>query len=222
MKSVANIETKIRCDNCSFSTYAVGFGRPVLICQRKVNFVGQWRSLPLDGNCANFEPSEAFKTDPRAPRRLPLTNGKFALLDAEDYYRLSQFNWHAARGSKTFYAVTTRKGKRVIMHREIMNAPEDLFVDHIDHDGLNNRKSNLRLCTHAQNSCNKPSRTGASKYKGINKDKYGKKWTARVHAGNKTIHIGTFATEIEAAKAYDKKAVELHGEFACLNFPPEP
>ncbi len=107
------------------------------------------------------------------------------------------------------------------MHRVIMAAPEDLFVDHIDHNGLNNCKSNLRLCTPAQNSFNKPSINGASKYKGIKRDRYEKKWTARVHSNNNTYHIGTFDTEIDAARAYDKKAAELHGQFACLNFPAE-
>ena len=202
----------------------MGASRPILGCKQKVNFVGRWRIVQLEQSCPNFCPSGIFRSPYRssneAVRRIPLTCGQFALVDAEDYYKLAKFQWYANGPTKTkFYAIRKCDGKSVKMHRVIMNAPDHLFVDHIDHNGLNNCKTNLRLCTHAQNSCNKPSRNRASRYKGISRDKRDKKWTARVHAANKTHHIGTFATEIDAAKAYDKKASQLHGQFACLNFP---
>ncbi len=213
----------IRCDNCFFSIWMMGANRPMLGCKQRASHIGRWRIVQLEQSCPNFYPSSTFKAGSEATRRIPLTCGQFALVDAEDYYRLAKFQWFANGPTKTkFYAVRKCDRKNVKMHRVIMAAPDHLSVDHIDRNGLNNCKSNLRLCTHAQNSCNKPSRNGVSKYKGINRDRYEKKWTARVHFNNKTCHIGTFATEIDAAKAYDKKAVELHGEFACLNFPPNP
>jgi len=105
------------------------------------------------------------------------------------------------------------------MHRLIMNAPEGLVVDHIDRNGLNNRKCNLRLCTKAQNVQNsRPRRNRSSKYKGVFWNKLNKKWSASIHKGDKRIYLGGFDDEIEAALAYDRKAAELFGEFAYLNF----
>ena len=101
-----------------------------------------------------------------------------------------------------------------------MGAPEHLLVDHIDHNGLNNCRSNLRLSTMAQNVRNTISRGGSSKYKGVHWCKRSKKWTGQICFNGKGHHLGGFRDEIEAAKAYDKRAKELHGEFACLNFPP--
>jgi hypothetical protein len=203
------------------------------MCQQKTNFAGTWRSLHLDGRCDNFRPSELFlsscrssnedgKAGPKATRRIPLTKGKFALVDAEDYYQLSQFQWFANGPTQTkFYAIRRYGQKALKMHRVIMNAPEDLFVDHIDHNGLNNCKTNLRLCTRAQNNRNIPPAKGkSSKYKGVGWDKGTKKWRTKIRFNTKLHHIGYFENEIEAAKAYDEKAVELFGEFACLNFPP--
>ncbi len=109
------------------------------------------------------------------------------------------------------------------MHRLIANAPAHLLVDHIDHDGLNNRKANLRLCSIAQNNQNsRPNRNAASKYKGVSWAQSCRKWFARIRPNRKTIYLGLFTDEIEAALAYDRKAKELFGEFAYLNFPPCP
>jgi len=103
-----------------------------------------------------------------------------------------------------------------------MGPPTHLVVDHIDRDGLNNRKSNLRLCTNAENIRNAGKRgKGFSKYKGVSRHTRGKKWTAVIQLNKKTYFLGYFENEIDAARAYDKKAKELHGQFACLNFPPE-
>jgi hypothetical protein len=165
-------------------------------------------------------PSETFKTNPQAPRRIPLTRGKFALVDWQDYYRLTKFQWFVVANGITFYAARKDRGKILMMHRDIMEAPSHLFVDHIDHNGLNNTRSNLRLCTKAQNSCNKASRMGNSKYKGVywNRDK--KKWVAAIQYNRTKYELGYFTDEITAARAYDKKAKDLHRQFACLNFPP--
>jgi hypothetical protein len=210
----------------------MGGNRPILGCRQRVNFVGRWRIVQLEHSCPNFCPSGIFrwprrssnedgKEDPTATRRIPLTCGQFALVDPEDYYRLSKFQWYANGHTKTkFYAIRKCDGKSVKMHRVIMNAPEDLFVDHIDHNGLNNTRGNLRLCTPAENSRNSGSNKGStSKYKGVSWNRNVKKWCAQIRLNYKIHRIGHFEDEIAAAKAYDKKAAELHGEFACLNFP---
>jgi hypothetical protein len=106
------------------------------------------------------------------------------------------------------------------MHRQVTNAPKGLVVDHINHNGLDNRRANLRLCTKQQNNCNSRSfRHKTSNYKGVFKEKGSKKFRAYIRFNKKPVHIGMFELEIDAAKAYDKKAKELFGEFAYLNFP---
>ena len=151
---------------------------------------------------------------------IPLTQGKFAIVDAEDYDRLNRYQWHACKCKSTYYACRVEGGKTIRMHREIMHAPKGVIVDHINHNGLDNRKGNLRLCTHAQNCYNqRASSTGTSKYKGVCWHKCNRKWIARIRCDGKFYNLGDFENEIEAAKAYDDKAVELFGEFACPNFP---
>jgi hypothetical protein len=154
---------------------------------------------------------------------IKLTFGKFAVIDAEDYDRVSQYNWCAVDFDHCWYAHTfKRDGTPLSMHRLITNAPKGLLVDHIDHSGLNNRKSNLRLCTNSQNQQNKrPTRGSTSRYKGVDRWNFHKKFRARITHNGKRIHLGYFDSEIDAAKAYDKKAKELFGKFAYLNFPQE-
>ena len=236
------MENVKRCDNCFFSIWMMSSNRPMLGCKQRVGSVGRYRIVQLEQSCTNFYPSGTFRASRRsfqatrcvvalaktedgkagskATRRIPLTKGKFALVDAEDYYRLAKFNWHAKLGSTTMYAARRAGGKMIKMHRLIMDAPSHLVVDHIDHNGLNNARSNLRLCTIAQNSRNMLSNNGStSKYKGVCWHKTKKKWAATIQFNKKTYHLGHFEDEIDAAKAYDKKAKELFGEFAYLNFP---
>ncbi len=102
-----------------------------------------------------------------------------------------------------------------------MNPPKGMVVDHINCDGLDNRRANLRLATRQQNKCNtRPSSTGAtSKYKGVFWGKDRKKWRSRVTFKGKMVDLGSFDSEIEAAKARDAVAKKYHGQFAWLNFP---
>jgi hypothetical protein len=107
------------------------------------------------------------------------------------------------------------------MHREIAGAPKGMVVDHIDGNELNNRRSNLRVCTVSQNHQNRRRTWGRSRYKGVCFLKKRNKWKAEIMVNRKHIHIGCFDEEEEAAKAYDKKAAELFGEFAYFNLPRE-
>ena len=152
-------------------------------------------------------------------KQIPLTQDKFAIVDDEDFEELNRYKWHAHKNRENFYAVRFCKGKRVSMHRVILNAPDDLQCDHMNHNGLDNRKCNLRLCTVAQNNHNRrPRKNATSKYKGVSFDTYKKKWEAAIRIKSLRIHIGRFNYEQDAAIAYDFKAAELFGEFAFLNY----
>ena len=157
-------------------------------------------------------------------RKIELTQGQFAIVDAEDYEKLNKYKWFAKRCERRFYAERSYKNKNLKMHHEIMGTVEGKYIDHINHNGLDNRKVNLRFVTPEQNSWNKRKQSGSysSKYKGVHWVKSEKTWRARITCKKKVIYLGRFSDEIEAAKAYDRKAKELFGEYTCLNFPPCP
>ena len=147
-------------------------------------------------------------------RIIHLTQGQCAIVDSIFYEYINQFKWHASfqRG----YRAYRRDGKKLIaMSRDIMNVSDENVVDHINHDTLDNRVLNLRVCSNNENRYNTitPSQN-SSGYKGVSWHARAKKWRVRV----KDVHVGFFTDKIEAAKAYDKKATELFGEFAHLNF----
>jgi hypothetical protein len=154
-------------------------------------------------------------------RRIYLGEGEWTILDQQDYYRLGNFKWFLkGRYALRSFKIGPDKTKMISIHREIMNAPDGLLVDHRNGDGLDNRRSNLRLATHSQNQCNKLKiKTKAtSKYVGVNFDKSRGQWAARIRHNNKEIWLGRFDSEIDAARAYDQAAMKYHGEFARLNF----
>lgn len=156
---------------------------------------------------------------------IPLTQGKVALIDAEDAPRISAHKWYALRcRNGAYYAVTKMwgaDGKRKVigMHRVIMDAPSHLDVDHRSRDTLDNRRSNLRLATPSQNKANGlPYRNNHSGFKGVYPQGSGR-WQAQVRYHGILHYCGSYDTREEAARAYDARARELFGAFACPNFP---
>lgn len=166
-------------------------------------------------------------------RTISLSGGKaVAYVDDEDYPRISQFRWylnrksdgrcyasrHKSKNTGTRYKTTTYKPQSSYsqMHQMILNT--DSIVDHKDGDGLNNTRANLRKATPQQNGFNKKTYPG-KQYKGVSYRKERGVYRAYIGIDNQYIHLGHFDTPTKAAHAYDKKALELFGEFACLNFP---
>jgi hypothetical protein len=148
-----------------------------------------------------------------------LTKGYYTTVDAADFERLNKYKWTALVTGSKVYAIRSEKGKTILMHREILNAPPDKVVDHIDGTGLNNSQLNLRLCTKQQNLYNSKPRAARSPYKGVRYEKRTAKWIAEITHQGKRHHLGSFANEIAAAHAYDRKAQKLFGPYARLNFP---
>ncbi len=154
-----------------------------------------------------------------------LTRGLVAIIDVEDLELVSQFKWYATRGQNTDYATRKQRvgdrQKTVILHRFLLSAPSGMHVDHINGNGLDNRRENLRLCTLSDNLKNRQKPKGCrSEFKGVSKNRDGspKPWRATIQIDKKP-RVKSFPNEIEAALWYDKMAMEHFGEFANLNFP---
>jgi len=155
---------------------------------------------------------------------IELTQGKVTIVDDEDFEYLNQFKWYAMEKRRgDFYALRGRrrseKGSRQIyMAREIMNNPKGLLVDHRDHNTLDNRKENLRICTKAENCRNQRKQNGCSSvHKGVSWHIRRKKWQGKIKVNGKTIYLGFFVDEDDAARAYNASARKYFGFYACLN-----
>ena len=212
------------CRNCVYAVKAAGRGQAVLVCTNGEGSHGRLTLAHRQGWCRNFQETRIiYRAAVKQPvceeiRFIALTRGKVAIVDKEDYERLSQYKWYASESKGRFYAC--RKNKRAVyMHREIMRAAKGMVVDHIDGNGLNNRRSNLRVCRVCENIRNRRGAGGRSRYKGVSFVKHLKKWKAEITCGGRRRHLGCFEEEIEAARAYDGKARELFGEFAYVNLP---
>lgn len=157
-------------------------------------------------------------------KKIPLFNDRgFAIVDNDDYDWLSEYRWTL---STIGYAVRADSdGGNVYMHREILGLSkgDGKIVDHINHDTLDNRKENLRICTKQQNQLNQKAKkrkngSSSSKYKGVSKrsTKSVRPWRCRIVKDGEEI-TKYFETEVEAAREYNKLAIELHGDFAYIN-----
>lgn len=147
-------------------------------------------------------------------REIPLTQGYVAVVDDEDYPELSRYNWWIVRSKKHVYAARHEGRKTVLMHRQIMSAPDGVDIDHANHGALDNRRCNLREATRSQNMGNAVrvvKRT--SEFKGVDYRASRHRFRARIQR----TFLGHFKTAVEAARAYNEAAIKVYGEFACLN-----
>lgn len=156
-------------------------------------------------------------------KRIPLTQGKYALVDDEDFEWLNQFKWAAHKDRGIFYAVSrsSRKDgeqKTIRMHRLILGLlyKDGNISDHRNGNGIDNQRHNLRKCTVAQNAANK-TKTGNNKYRGVSLHKRSGKWYASITVNGKRKHLGSFGKETDAAKAYNKASLKYHGEYGRPN-----
>ena len=161
-------------------------------------------------------------------RKIYLGEDEWTLVSPMDYYRLKNFKWYLNGNGKEFYAfrnvkIGPGKTKMVSMHRQLMDPPPHLLVDHRNNNTLDNRRANLRLATYAENACNRPKiRTKtSSQYIGVYLEKRTGRYTSKIRINGKRLWLGRFASELAAAKVYDAAARKYHGEFARLNFPEE-
>jgi hypothetical protein len=224
------------CSECAYGVREPGFwmqqllrGWPAtLMCANCAQCPGRLRAVCPGGTCRNFvvrhDPSYRLpEPEPQSGdiRFIPLTRGYFAIVDSADYEWLSKYNWLAMTSDNMVYAFRKVNGKVILMHREIMKPHKGQVVDHINRNGADNRRSNLRNCSTRENACNgRPRRNSSSQYRGVSR--HGKdKWCAKVGYLRIHVHVGSYTEEIEAARAHDRMAIMLHGQFAYLNLPDE-
>jgi hypothetical protein len=240
-KSVYGIMFQGKCQLCAYS-----FEQPksrqildrlhgqsrLILCANHPRCPGELMEVLPTETCRNFKakqwqifqptharkrPTPAIHESDPSIRRIPLGNGLFTIVDATDYEMVAKYKWYAVRKGPTFYASCHKGGRTVAMHRMIMQARTGRIVDHIDGNGLNNRRCNLRVCTHRQNLANVRPRGGVSGFVGVYP--CNGRWMAGIQYRGKHLYLGLFDDPVEAAKARDRKAYELHGPYAYLNRP---
>ena len=216
------------CANCVYGKRAEGWlyvalrrWPAMVICSTCADAPGQTCGVHMGSVCRNFcrKPGVQIVAADEGGCRIPLTQGQFAIVDPENFDELNKHKWCVMRGKHTFYACRRENGRIVLMHRQIMQTPVGMVVDHIDRNGLHNRVRNLRNCTMAANNCNTRTQYGHTGFRGVRYHEHVGKYRATIsHKGRKWV-VGEFDDAVEAARARDRKALELHGEFAYLNFP---
>lgn len=152
-------------------------------------------------------------------KEISLTRGYLAVVDDEDFDWLNQWKWAYTGNGYAYRSIRTKEGvKHLSMHRQILQVLPNLQVDHINGNGLDNRRGNLRTCTHRQNCLNKRGFSVHNHgFKGMNYRKERNRWQAQIRVNGKNIHLGYYKTPEEAALAYNVAAVDHFGEFALLN-----
>jgi hypothetical protein len=215
------------CHTCVYAHWDAGLWMRTLwsgfaawpTCGNQPDSPGRMRECPRGGVCRNY------RVRPPVPqgdgvKTIPLGDGVYAYVDAVDYEWLNQWHWRVHGGYAARHENRNGKRKVVFMHREIMKPPPGKIVDHANGNKLDNTRANLRNITSQENQHNRRKQRGASSiYKGVTYYKAGRCWRARVDLGKESFYLGQFDSEVEAARAYDYKAVELFGEFARPNFP---
>ena len=149
---------------------------------------------------------------------MPLTKGKIALIDDEDYALILLFHWFY--DSHQYARTKKLSGGSMSMHRLLIKPQTGYEIDHIDGNRINNQRKNLRIVTHKQNQANQGKHIRkTSQYKGVCWRKDVNKWIAYIETNNKPTHLGYHLSEVEAARAYDRAALDMFGEYARLNVP---
>jgi len=172
---------------------------------------------PTSGGYKILSPRKGYVKD--GIGYIPLTQGMTALVDPENVEWLSRWNWHSATMEPSNCASRISMGKAILMHRVIMDAPDGMYVDHKNHNRIDNRRENLRVCTPSQNQYNRAGLNKTSKYKGVFWHKKDKRWRSAISKNKKRYYLGSFKKEEDAAKAYDKASRKMHREFGFTNFP---
>lgn len=177
------------------------------------------------------EGSGSLRSPDSGIRVIPLVGGQhFAIVDADDFEAVSKWSWHAKKKSTrlSIYAVRyfkeNNRKRSEYMHQLILKAQPGYSIDHISRDGLDNRRSNLRIATVAQNNANvgKMRRATTSRFKGVSKERGARSFRAQINVNGRRTCIGHFAKDEDAAWAYDREARRVFGSFAYCNFPPPP
>jgi len=216
------------CRECAYAGRLRDGRRTLLVCVNCPGRLGQLTRVRPDGLCRSFHPRR--KRTARRARRTPsgddvcfvaLTQGRFGMVEARDFKRLSRYKWCVSLCTRKYYARRRSKGKTIFMHREIMRPPKNMVVDHVEGNGMNNCRSALRVCTRLENGHNSKPSGRSSRFKGVSYNDALDTWEAAICIDSEMVSIDHFDTEIEAARAYDRVARKVHGIHAYLNFPDE-
>jgi len=157
-------------------------------------------------------------------KEIKLKNGQYTKVDNDDFEKFKNFSWflikNVYKSSSYYYVTRSNNGKPCKLHREIMGSPKGLMIDHINHDTLDNRKCNLRVCTHQDNQRNRNlNKNNTTGFKGVTYHKHKEYiyYVAQLYLNGKNIFLGTFKKSIDAAKKYDEEVTRLFGDFALTN-----
>jgi hypothetical protein len=185
-------------------------------CGSEKEILGQSLRDGSSKSCGVCPPANIYLNNGDGTFVMFCDTGDLVLILYEDVIKVKPYQWSIGRHGY----VTSGAGKeQILMHRLIMNAQDGQFIDHINHHTLDNRRDNLRICSQQENNFNRPlSQANTTGYKGVCYLKTTGKYQAQIQHNRKAVYLGLFESPIEAALAYDVKALELFGDFACLNF----